>query len=94
MKEAGVGEPFPFEGSETFGVPDEDITTLVDVAPQLARKKRALAAHRTQMNPWLASLPAEWLDRLLGQEGFGLARGDLSPAARQGLLEGLSVTER
>lgn len=94
MKEAGVGEPFPFQDSATFGVPDEDITMLLDVRPQLARKKRALAAHRTQINPWLASLPDEWLDRLLGVEAFGLARGDLSPAARQGLLEGLSVTER
>ena len=75
-------------------MPDADITTLVDVAPQLARKKRALAAHRTQINPWLASLPPEWLDRLLGQESFGLARGELSEAARLGLLEGLSVTER
>lgn len=94
MKDAGVGVPFPFDGSETFGVLDEDITTLVDVSPQLARKKRALAAHRTQINPWLASLPAEWLDRLLGHEAFGLVRGELSPAARQGLLDGLFVTER
>ena len=53
-----------------------------------------LAAHRTQINPWLASLPPEWLDRLLGHEAFGLVRGELSPGARQGLLEGLSVTER
>lgn len=94
MKAAGVGTTFPFEGSETFGVPDEEITTVVDVRPQLARKKRALAAHRTQINPWLASLPDAWLDRLLGAEAFGLARGDLSPAVRQGLLEGLTVTER
>lgn len=94
MTAAGVGQPFPFAGSETFGVPDEDITTLVDVRPQLARKKRALAAHRTQINPWLASLPDEWLDRLLGTEAFGLARGGPSPATARGLLEGLLVTER
>lgn len=94
MRAAGVGERFPFEGSRTFGVADEDLTTVVDVRPLLARKKRALAAHRTQIDPWLASLPDEWLDRLLAEESFGLARGELSDAARLGLLEGLSVTER
>ncbi len=89
MKAAGVGERFPFEGSDTFGTPDEDITTLVDVSAQLARKKRALAAHRTQINPWLASLPDAWLDRLLVHEAFALARGDRTPGAERGLLEGL-----
>lgn len=89
MKAAGVGATFPFESSETFGVPDGDVTTIVDVRPQLARKKRALAAHRTQINPWLASLPDEWLDRLLAEEAFGLARGERTPATRHSLLEGL-----
>lgn len=92
MRAAGVGEAFPFEGSETFGVPDEEVTTIVDVRPQLARKKRALAAHRTQINPWLASLPDEWLDRLLAEEAFGLVRGAPPADGRPGLLEGLAVT--
>ena len=88
MKAAGL-EGFPFEGAESFGVPDEDITTVVDIGTQLARKKRALAAHRTQINPWLASLKDEWLDRILSRETFGLVRGAHAPGTERGLLEGL-----
>lgn len=93
MKAAGVGEEFPFALGEAFGVADEDITTVVDVRAQLARKKRALARHRTQINPWLASLTDEWLDRLLAEEAFGLARGERSPATSNSLVEGLRVTK-
>lgn len=88
MKAAGL-EGFPFEGAESFGVPDEDITTVVDIGTQLARKKLALAAHRTQINPWLASLKDEWLDRILARETFGLVRGAHAPGTERGLLEGL-----
>ena len=88
MKAAGL-EGFPFEGTEFFGVPDEDITTVVDIGTQLARKKQALAAHRTQINPWLASLKDEWLDRILSRETFGLVRGEHAPGTERGLLEGL-----
>ncbi len=80
---------FPFEGAESFGVADEDITTTVEVGAQLARKKRALAAHRTQINPWLASLTDEWLERILSRETFGLVRGERTPGSERGLLEGL-----
>jgi N-acetyl-1-D-myo-inositol-2-amino-2-deoxy-alpha-D-glucopyranoside deacetylase len=91
MKAAGL-EGFPFEGMESFGVPDEDITTVVEIGPQLPKKKRALAAHRTQINPWLASLKDEWLDRIMSRETFGLVRGDLVPGAERGLLEGLPAS--
>lgn len=93
MREAGVAQEFPFS-VEAFGVADEDITTVVDVRAQLARKKRALSRHRTQINPWLASLPEEWLDRLLAEETFGLVRGERSPATANSLVEGLRVTKR
>lgn len=88
MKAAGV-EGFPFQDTASFGVADEDITTVVDIHEQLARKKRALAAHRTQINPWLASLTEEWLDRILARESFGLVRGERTPDAERGLLDGL-----
>ncbi|MDQ3399578.1 MAG: PIG-L family deacetylase [Chloroflexota bacterium] len=94
MRAAGVEQPFPFEDSGTLGMPDEDVTTLVDVRPQLARKKRALAAHRTQIDPWLASLPDEWLDRLLAEEEFGQVRGERAASIGHGLLEGLTVSTR
>ena len=85
MKAAGIDLEFPLATAE-FGVPDEQITTIVDVTPQLARKRAALAAHRTQLNPWLAALPEQWLDRLLARESFGLARGALTDAARHSLI--------
>lgn len=88
MKAAGV-EGFPFEDVDAFGVPDEDITTTVEIGAQLARKKRALAAHRTQINPWLASLTDEWLDRILSRETFGLVRGEGRPGTERELLAGL-----
>ena len=88
LKAAGI-DGFPFEDAGAFGVPDEEITTIVEVGPQLERKKRALAAHRTQINPWLASLKGEWLDRILCRESFGLVRGERTPESERGLLEGL-----
>ena len=92
LKAAGL-EGFPFEGAESFGVPDEQITTVVEVGPQLERKKRALAKHRTQINPWLASLKGEWLDRILARESFGLVRGARTPGSERSLLEGLPARE-
>lgn len=89
LKAAGF-EGFPFEDVGSFGVPDEEVTTIVEIGAQLARKKRALAAHRTQINPWLASLTDEWLDRILSRETFGLVRGERAPGTERGLLEGLA----
>ena len=88
LKAAGI-DGFPFEGADSFGVPDEEVTTIVEVDAQLERKKRALAAHRTQINPWLASLTGEWLDRILCRESFGLVRGARTPGSERSLLEGL-----
>lgn len=90
LKAAGI-EGFPFEDAAAFGVDDEHITTVVEVGTQLERKKRALAQHRTQINPWLASLKGEWLDRILAQETFGLVRGARTAGTERSLLEGLPV---
>lgn len=74
---------------ETFGVLDEEITTIVDVRPWLEKKRRALAAHRTQQDPWLRSLTPQWMDRLLSSESFGLVRGELTAEAKTDLVAGL-----
>ncbi|HEX4743559.1 MAG TPA: PIG-L family deacetylase [Candidatus Limnocylindria bacterium] len=92
LKAAGL-DGFPFEGAGSFGVADEDITTIVEVGGQLERKKRALAKHRTQINPWLASLQGEWLDRILARESFGLVRGARTPGSERDLLAGLPAGE-
>lgn len=90
MQEAGVGRDFGLGDLDGFGTPDEDLTTIIDVTPFLERKKRALREHRSQIDPWLASLPDEWLSRLLAEEAFVLARGELTDGARRGLLDGMS----
>ena len=93
LKAAGL-EGFPFASADSFGVPDEDITTIVEVGSQLEKKKRALAKHRTQINPWLASLEGEWLDRILARESFGLVRGARTPGSERDLLAGLPAREQ
>jgi LmbE family N-acetylglucosaminyl deacetylase len=53
---------------ETLGVPEERITTTVDVRPYLARKRASMAAHASQINEasfFLAMAPEQF------EEGFG-----------------------
>ncbi|CAN5137783.1 PIG-L family deacetylase [soil metagenome] len=88
VRAAGI-TGFPFE-DDSFGVPDEEITTSVDVRARLGRKKRALRAHRSQLDPWLLSLPDHLLDRMLSVETFALARGELTEDARTSIFAGLS----
>lgn len=59
------------------GVPDEDITTHVDVRDLAALKMRAFACHTSQMNPAgpLAGMAEQILEAAFGTEHFELARG-------------------
>lgn len=89
LKRAGI-EGFPLaDQAESFGMPDEEITAVVDVSPWLDRKRRALAAHRTQINPWLQKLGDEWRDRMLRFEHFAQVRGEITDASRSDLIGGL-----
>lgn len=75
--------------ADSAGTPDEAITASVDVTPWLAKKQRALAAHATQIDERLRSLPEEWRARMLTREHFVLARGTDHPAVRHDLFGGL-----
>ena len=89
LKRAGI-EGFPFADQvEIIGMPDEEITAVVDVSPWLDRKRRAFAAHRTQISPWLQKLGDEWRDRLFRFEHFAQARGEITAASRTDLIGGL-----
>jgi LmbE family N-acetylglucosaminyl deacetylase len=81
LKQAGVDSFFARIPPEKFGLPDESITHRVDVARYVSLKKRALAAHRTQVNPNapFARLPAEMTDRWRSVESFALIAGDPPP---------------
>ncbi|MBI4493865.1 MAG: PIG-L family deacetylase [Chloroflexi bacterium] len=87
--------PFRDQDLDRLGVPDREITAAVDVSPWLDKKRRALAAHATQVGPNdpLHLLPDEWRDRLLGREHFVLARGEGGEAARDDLLAGLGNSD-
>jgi LmbE family N-acetylglucosaminyl deacetylase len=85
------------------GVPDEQITTEIDIRTHLRRKLEALACHRTQFEldengqpkTFAASVPEEQRWEMFGHERFILARSRFGPAlpgaAREtDLLDGLT----
>lgn len=57
---------------EQYGVPDEEITAFIDVAPHVPLKKAALATHRTQIKPdfFYLSIPDEEMRQTHGTEFF------------------------
>lgn len=92
MREAGL--PSPFDGEEVrgpqdlpFGTDDELLTTVVDVAALLDRKRAAMAAHRSQIGPdsFFLNTPPSLAQDAFGVEEFVLVRG--TPAPDEGGLE-------
>ncbi|MHB8671734.1 MAG: mycothiol conjugate amidase Mca [Acidimicrobiales bacterium] len=72
------GEESPYQRWFERGLPDqdEDYTTYVDVGDFLDKRKAALLAHRTQVDPdghWLR-LPTEVIRQVFPWEEFALAR--------------------
>jgi LmbE family N-acetylglucosaminyl deacetylase len=66
-----AGEVEPPDVSE-FGLPESEITTVVDVRAAMAAKRSAMTAHESQVGdfgPFLA-MPAEQLEAAFGQESF------------------------
>jgi LmbE family N-acetylglucosaminyl deacetylase len=55
-----------------FGTPDEVITTVVDVGGHLEQKRRAIAAHASQVSEtsFFLKLPPDTFSRLWGREYF------------------------
>jgi LmbE family N-acetylglucosaminyl deacetylase len=72
--------PLPQELAHMPGVPDEGITTAVDVSDLLDRKLAACVAHLSQMHPGLplAAMAAQLFEAAFGVERFMLARGTLN----------------
>ncbi len=59
------------------GQPDERITLTLDVSPWLEIKRRAIAAHRTQVRPPFAHLPEARRWEILSREHYILAQSRL-----------------
>ena len=76
------GDAVQAEADMPWGVPDELITTVVDVSDYTAQKRKALWAHATQMGPevFFAKLPDHVFEQLFGREQFRLmqSRVDIS----------------
>ena len=72
--ESAEGDATSWEDS--FGSPDEVITTRVDVLRFADAKRASMAAHRTQRQDmgWLLDLPPDLQERALSPEHFILAR--------------------
>ena len=84
MKERGLKLPWDQDAEqesetaeeESFGRPEAEITTRIDVAAWSAAKLAAMACHRTQSQDfgWLRDLPDDLASRILTPEGFILTR--------------------
>lgn len=82
-EQAADGVEIP-EPSEDFGKPEEELTHGVDVSDQLAAKRRALAAHASQISDesWFLKMDDEMFARAFGTEWFietGVPRSEGEP---------------
>lgn len=87
-----AGIELPGELASVEGVPDEQISTAVDVSDVLDRKLAACVMHLSQMHPGLAlaAMAAELFEAAFGTERFVLAGGTGGPEKpRRGLFDGL-----
>ena len=69
----------------TFGIPDELVTTVVDVAAYAATKRAALAAHGSQLGPdhFLMRIPPELVPEVWSHEHFRRAAGPTAASPDQ-----------
>jgi LmbE family N-acetylglucosaminyl deacetylase len=60
------------ENDPSFGVPEERITTRVDVGEYIDRKREAMRAHASQIaeTSFFLQMPPEVFARVFGQEWF------------------------
>ena len=83
------------EPGESFGTPDAEISTRVDITPYLRQKHQSMDCHRTQRQDfgWLLGMPTDLVDRAFSTEYFRLARWrdhEIPADLREGsLFEGL-----
>lgn len=89
--DADISSPDDLE----FGAPDEEVTTIIDVADALDRKRAAMAAHRSQIGDesFFLNVPDGLAEQLFGIEEFALREGEPGTAAgpEQDVFAGLSA---
>jgi N-acetyl-1-D-myo-inositol-2-amino-2-deoxy-alpha-D-glucopyranoside deacetylase len=76
VRDAGID--LGFEPPEDLGMPDEEVTTTVDVSPYADNKCKALEAHTSQgENMFFLFLPREIQHMMFAREYFVLRHGDI-----------------
>lgn len=87
-----AGAVLPIEVGEIVGIPDSQITTVVDVSAFLDQKRAAFLSHLSQYerdSPF-STIAAQIFEATLGSERFVLARGALGGTApERSLFAGL-----
>ena len=75
-------------GVTEFGLPESEITTIVDVRAAMAAKRSAMAAHESQVGDFgrFLAMPAEQVEAAFGQESFR-RRGRATPSQGTATLE-------
>jgi N-acetyl-1-D-myo-inositol-2-amino-2-deoxy-alpha-D-glucopyranoside deacetylase len=88
-QEAGI--EMPTGGIQLIGIPDEEITTSIDVRDLAQRKRQAFAAHVSQNDPNspFQTAAAQIFETAFGTEHYVLARGELAEEHEHNLLEGV-----
>lgn len=84
-------EPFPDDAPLPMGVPDEVITTRVDIREQLAAKREGMRAHRSQIGPdsFFLNVPDEVAEDWFGLEEFVIVDGQRAIGDDVDLFAGL-----
>jgi LmbE family N-acetylglucosaminyl deacetylase len=69
---AGIQTPGPPENADTFGKPEAEITTVVDVSAYLEHKRRAMRAHASQISEesFFLAMPDDGFRYMFGTEWF------------------------
>ena len=82
MVEAGIGSDFAEMDPETMGVPDEQITTVLNVREYVGQKEQAALCHRTQIQgrEVFSWMPEALRERLLSIEHLIRAEPPYAPA--------------
>jgi LmbE family N-acetylglucosaminyl deacetylase len=90
-----AGLELPKEVGQIVGIPEDQITTEVDVSDFLEEKRAAFHAHLSQYEPDspFSTMAAQIFEATLGTEHFILARGTLGePRLERSLFAGLEST--
>jgi N-acetyl-1-D-myo-inositol-2-amino-2-deoxy-alpha-D-glucopyranoside deacetylase len=86
------GHELPIEVGQIVGIPDDDITTDIDVSAFLEQKRAAFHAHLSQYEPDspFSTIAAQIFEATLGTERYILARGTLGePRPERNLFVGV-----